>query len=136
MNTPEEATKGRTMPIPLIIFSVTLAAIAQITLKAGMNQVRDSFGVVGADVGSLRAVVSTPLVWGGLMLFGLSAVVWLGVLSRTSLSFAYPFASLTYVIIVLVDRLVLGEEVPALRWGGVLLIIAGILAVARTSTDG
>ena len=101
-----------------------------------MNQVRDSFGVVGADAASLRAVVTTPLVWGGLFLFGLSAIVWLGVLSRTSLSFAYPFASLTYVIIVLVDRLVLGEDVPTLRWGGVLLIIAGILAVARTSTDG
>jgi drug/metabolite transporter (DMT)-like permease len=58
------------------------------------------------------------------------------VLSRTSLSFAYPFASLTYVVIVVVDRLVLGEEVPGLRWAGVALIIAGILAVARTSTDG
>lgn len=123
------------MPIPLILFSVTLAAIAQITLKAGMNQVRDGFGIVGADAGSLRAVATTPLVWGGLVLFGLSAIVWLAVLSRTSLSFAYPFASLTYVIIVLVDRLVLGESVSGLRWAGVLLIIAGILAVARTSPD-
>lgn len=134
--TPTTPTKGRTMPIPLILFSVTLAAVAQITLKAGMSRVRDAYGIVGADTGSLRAVATTPLVWFGLLLFGLSAVVWLAVLSRTSLSFAYPFASLTYVLIVVVDRFVLSEEVPPLRWAGVLLIIAGILAVARTSTDG
>ena len=132
--TPEPTTpKGPPMPIALILASVLLAAVAQVTLKTGMNQVRDAQGVVGADVASLRAVVGTPLVWLGLFLFGLSAVVWLAVLSRTSLSLAYPFASLTYVVIVLVDAFVLDESVPALRWAGVLLIVAGILAVSRTS---
>ena len=81
------------MLIALILCSVGLAALAQITLKAGMNEVRSSFGVVGLGTDSLRAVATTPTVWLGLVLFGLSAVVWLGVLSRVSLSFAYPFAS-------------------------------------------
>jgi drug/metabolite transporter (DMT)-like permease len=71
-------------------------------------------------------------VWAGLVLFGVSALVWLVVLSRASLSFAYPFASLTYVLIVLFDRFWLNESVPALRWGGVALIIAGIVLVAQT----
>ena len=106
------------MLIALILCSVGLAALAQITLKAGMNEVRSSFGVVGLGTDSLRAVVTTPTVWLGLVLFGLSAVVWLGVLSRVSLSFAYPFASLTYVVIVVVDRFVLGQSVPSARWIG------------------
>ena len=63
-----------------------------------------------------------PFVWGGLLLFGISAIVWLVVLSRASLSFAYPFASLTYVLILLFDQFVLKDEVPALRWGGVAFI--------------
>ena len=58
----------------------------------------------------------------GLALFGLSALVWLVVLSRASLSFAYPFAALTYVLILLFDRFVLDEQVPALRWAGVAFI--------------
>jgi drug/metabolite transporter (DMT)-like permease len=58
--------------------------------------------------------------------------VWLAVLSRASLSFAYPFAALTYVLIVLFDRFVLDETVPALRWGGVAFIIVGIILVSRT----
>jgi drug/metabolite transporter (DMT)-like permease len=124
------------MLIALILCSVGLAALAQITLKAGMNEVRSSFGVVGLGTDSLRAVATTPTVWLGLVLFGLSAVVWLGVLSRVSLSFAYPFASLTYVVIVVVDRFVLGQSVPSARWIGVAAIVAGILVIARTSAHG
>jgi drug/metabolite transporter (DMT)-like permease len=120
------------MLIAMILLSVMLAAVAQLTLKQGMNQVREQIGPVGANGASLKAVASTVEVWAGLFLFGLSALVWLAVLSRASLSFAYPFAALTYVLIVLFDRFWLGESVPALRWGGVALIIAGIVLVSRT----
>ncbi|MEW6059493.1 MAG: EamA family transporter [Actinomycetota bacterium] len=122
------------MLIAMILLSVGLAAVAQLMLKHGMNQVNadlapDKFGFDGA---SLRSAVSTAAVWGGLLLFGLSAVVWLVVLSRASLSFAYPFASLTYVLILLSDKLVLGEDVSPMRWGGVALIAGGIFLISRT----
>ena len=65
--------------------------------KHGMNQVTANTGELQLNTHSLKDVASTVAVWGGLLLFGLSAFVWLAVLSRASLSFAYPFASLTYV---------------------------------------
>jgi drug/metabolite transporter (DMT)-like permease len=129
---PHEEKGRRTMLIALILLSVALAAIAQLTLKYGMNQVRDSAGVVQLQGSSLRAIATTPAVWGGLFLFGLSALVWLAVLSRTSLSFAYPFAALTYVLILLFDRFFLHQEVVALRWAGVFCIVTGIVLVAQT----
>ena len=123
------------MLIPLILVSVTLAAVAQLTLKHGMNQVRDSYGVASLNAGSLKAIASTPAVWLGLVLFGVSAIVWLLVLSRASLSFAYPFAAITYILIVVFDRFILDETVPPLRWAGVALIAAGIVLVAQTPHD-
>ncbi len=120
------------MLIGLILFSVLLAAGAQLTLKHGMNQVADNSGVLTLSSASIKDVVSTPAVWAGLILFGLSAIVWLAVLSRTSLSFAYPFASLTYVLILLADRFLLNEQVPLLRWAGVFFIMVGIVLVAQT----
>lgn len=116
------------MLIGLILLSVALAALAQLTLKHGMNQV----GVASLSAGSLKAVATNLSVIGGLAIFGLSAVVWLVVLSRASLSFAYPFASLTYVLILLADKFVLHEEIPILRWTGVFAIMAGIVMVAQT----
>jgi len=118
--------------IALILLSVTLAAVAQITLKHGVDQVVSRSGVLHVSAASLRDVVGTPTIWAGLLLFGLSAAVWLAVLSRTSLSFAYPFASLTYVLILLADRFVLEQTVPPLRWAGVALIVVGIVLVAQT----
>lgn len=127
-------TEGKrpTMLIGLILFSVLLAAGAQLTLKHGMNQVADNTGALKLTSDSIKDVLTTPAVWGGLFLFGLSAIVWLAVLSRTSLSFAYPFASLTYVLILLADRFILNETVPALRWAGVFCIMVGIVLVAQT----
>lgn len=122
----------RTMLIALILVSVALAAAAQLTLKHGMNQVSASTGAFQLTGASFKDVVTTPSVWAGLFLFGLSAFVWLAVLSRTSLSFAYPFASITYVLILLADRLLLREAVPPLRWAGVAFIAVGIVLVAQT----
>jgi drug/metabolite transporter (DMT)-like permease len=120
------------MLIALILASVALAAVAQLTLKYGVNQVTESTGVLKLNGDSIRGVVTAPAVWGGLFLFGLSAAVWIAVLSRASLSFAYPFAALTYVMILLFDRVFLGEQVPPLRWAGVACIAVGIFLVAQT----
>jgi drug/metabolite transporter (DMT)-like permease len=123
-----------TMLIAMILLSVALAAVAQLALKTGMNEVTEklspeSFSLNGP---SLKALVAQPFVWGGLFLFGISAMVWLVVLSRASLSFAYPFASLTYVLILIFDQFVLKDEVPPLRWGGVAFIGIGIFLISRT----
>jgi glycosyltransferase involved in cell wall biosynthesis/multidrug transporter EmrE-like cation transporter len=131
--------RGMIVLVGLILISVLMAATAQLTLKHAMNVVTDH----GATPLSLRApgetirrVVLNPFVWGGLLLFGLSASVWLIVLSRTSLSFAYPFASLTYVLILLFDRFVLRTPVSSLRYAGVALIIAGLVLISRTHHAG
>jgi drug/metabolite transporter (DMT)-like permease len=122
------------MLIVLILLSVTLAAFAQLALKHGMNLVNDEIApkTFSLNGDSLRVVVGQPFVWGGLFLFGLSALVWLVVLSRASLSFAYPFVALTYVLILLFDQFVLDEHVPGLRWAGVAFIGVGIILVSQT----
>ncbi|HEX6008966.1 MAG TPA: EamA family transporter [Actinomycetota bacterium] len=122
------------MLIALILLSVALAAVAQLTLKTGMNHVNDELAPATFSLSgrSLRVLVGQPFVWGGLFLFGVSALVWLVVLSRASLSFAYPFAALTYVSILLFDHFVLNEQVPALRWAGVACIALGIFLISRT----
>ena len=55
-------------------------------------------------------------------------------LSRLDLSVAYPFLALNFVLVTLVARFFLGESVPPLRWLGILVIIGGILLVAKSTT--
>jgi drug/metabolite transporter (DMT)-like permease len=133
VHTPKEGKK-RVMLIGLILLSVGLAALAQLTLKHGMNQVTHAQGgeAAGLNASSLKSIVTNVSVIGGLAIFGISAFVWLLVLSRASLSFAYPFASLSYLMIVLAARFVLHETIPPLRWAGVACIMVGIILVAQT----
>ncbi|MEP7059320.1 MAG: EamA family transporter [Actinomycetota bacterium] len=123
------------MNLLLILISVCLAGTAQVTLKLGVDRVTKAGGGghIALGGGGLKDLATSPVIWGGLALFGVSAIIWLFALSRVDLSFAYPFAALGYVIIVLASLTVLHESVPPLRWAGVALIMAGIVLVARTA---
>jgi len=117
----------------LIFGAVALAAGGQLSLKTGMSQVgrigEESFNQVISIIGR---VISTPMVWIGLVLYGLAAVLWLIVLSRENLSFAYPIFGSTYLIIVFLSWVVLREEVSLLRWLGASFIALGVFLVARS----
>ena len=127
--------EGMGMLVGLILVSVALAALAQLTLKHGMNQVTREGGTpldLGQPLQTARRIGTNVSVWLGLATFVLSAAVWLIVLSKASLSFAYPFASLTYVLILVFDRLVLHQPISGIRYTGVALIIGGLLLISRT----
>jgi drug/metabolite transporter (DMT)-like permease len=133
----ERRRRSKTVLIGLILVSVTLAAVAQLTLKHGMNVVTGNGTEplsLSDPLATVKRIVLTPSVWIGLMIFAVSAAVWLLVLSRVSLSFAYPFASLTYVLILVFDRFVLHQPISGLRYAGVALVIAGLFLISRTHT--
>lgn len=121
------------MMIGLILASVLLAGVAQVTLKVGVNRVTDaSGGSIALDANGIRSLLGSWVVWVGLFVFGVSGVLWLLALSKASLSFAYPFAALGYLVIVAASILILHESVPPLRWAGVGFIVVGIVLVANT----
>jgi multidrug transporter EmrE-like cation transporter len=118
----------------LVVVSVSLATGGHFTLKAAMDRVgRIGTAEVNAFGDTVVRAAKEPRLWLGLFLFGISAIFWLVVLSRVSLSIAYPFAGLSYVGIVLLDRYVLHEPVPPLRWIGVAAIAAGIALVGLST---
>jgi multidrug transporter EmrE-like cation transporter len=128
------ATAGASRPahglisVALILVSVAFATAGQFTLKAAMNRVTEG-SPSSSSVDTLTNAAKEPRLWAGLALFGISAVFWLVVLAKVPLSFAYPFVGLSYIVIVLVARLVLHEHVPTLRWVGVAVVAMGIAIV-------
>lgn len=116
-----------------IFIPVTAAAIGQLILKIGMNQV----GAVQLNNGIIQSFIrmfTNPYVVGGLGFFGLNAFLWLIVLSREKLSFVYPMVAFAYIVTILLSKFVLHEDIPPLRWGGLAVIIVGILMIAKSST--
>lgn len=73
-----------------------------------------------------------PTLLAGVALQAVFFVLYLVVLSRGELSFVAPLAALGLVLTTLMAWGALGETVPARRWAGVLLIVAGSACVVST----
>lgn len=133
-------TSSTIISIAILVVSVGFATAGQLTLKAAM----ESIGRIGTaqvtEAGqTIMRAVKEPLLWIGLVLFGVSALFWLVVLSRVELSLAYPFVGLSYIVVVALARLMFHEHVPTLRWIGVTVIAVGIALIgisSKTATGG
>jgi len=114
----------------LVLVAVVISVLGQLSLKAGVTQV----GAIGSDsppLQTLMQVCTTPLIIVGLGLYVLGAAVWLIVLSRLDLSYAYPLLALNFVLIPLASWILLGEKVSLVRWLGILVICLGLSIVLR-----
>jgi drug/metabolite transporter (DMT)-like permease len=80
----------------------------------------------------ILTVALTPLVTLGLVVYLSGTFFWLISLSRVDLSFAYPFASLNYVLILIISWWLLGEQISLTRLIGVVVICFGVWAISRT----
>ena len=116
----------------LILLSILSGVAGQTVIKMGVSQPGASEAATGL-FSLVNMIVRSPLVLLGLVLYGIGALAWIAVLSRVDLSVAYPFLALNFILVTLSSLLFLGENVPALRWVGVLVICSDILLVARSS---
>ena len=84
--------------LPLILSGVLLNAAAQIVLKQGMRSIGtfaftlENLIPIGIRVGL------NPFVLLGIGFYGISVIVWLLVLSRVDVSYAYPMLSIGYIV--------------------------------------
>ena len=118
--------------IPLILAVVTTNALSQVLLKHGMNTIgRFEFGS-DSLLRMLPVVALNPFVVSGLLVLVFSMGLHLMALSRVELSFAYPFLSVSYVLVLLAGYFWFGEVVNASRIIGVALICCGTFFVARS----
>ena len=116
------------LPLIMIFVNILLGSIGQISLRFGaakLGNLHTGQGIVGSLVSAFRGIF-TPYVFAGLMIYALSAVIWIFVLNQVKLSFAYPMISLSYVIVVLLSALILHERVPLVTIGGLVLITIGV----------
>ncbi len=114
----------------MIIVTVILNTTGQFMLKAGVNKIgKIDFGNL---VASLLKAATNGFILGGFVSYALSAVLWIVILSRTQLSWAFPMVSLSYVITALAAPVLLNETFSYMRLIGILIICLGVFFVSKT----
>jgi len=119
--------------LALIFISVALSAFAQIALKHGMSSAQAQRAVASSEVSGLAAIATNPYIVLGFALYGLGAILWLGVLAKIDVGQAYPFVGLGFVLTMGFGILFLGEAFSLMRAAGTLLVIGGVVLVAHSS---
>jgi drug/metabolite transporter (DMT)-like permease len=113
-------------PVWLLLISVGSATLGQIFFKKGVF-LTGEITLKGSVIGELLKLVFNPFVFSGLVLYVISTILWLIALSKTTLSFVYPFAALIFILVMLSARIVFLEPIPTLRYFGIALICLGFL---------
>ena len=112
-------------PLLLILLSVVSASFGQVLFKKGVL-ITGEVTLKSSILGELLKLLFNPVIFSGLILYVVSTVLWLIALSKTTLNFAYPFTALTFGLVMISSRVIFMENIPALRYFGILLIIIGI----------
>ena len=116
----------------LIFIDVILNVAGQLSLKYGMSQM-GNFSVSLATLPPVFIKAATnPNVLLGVVCYGLGFLVWLIVLAKAEVSYAYPLISLGYVFTAILARLLFGEAVGMQRMAGILITCLGVYIIARS----
>jgi drug/metabolite transporter (DMT)-like permease len=117
--------------IVILLIGLILEAIGVVLLSQGLHEIGRMKEISAVEIGRIigRGVGNRNILFGVLfeaLFFG----VLLYLLSQKDVSLIWPLTSLGFVITALAARLVRHEEVSALRWTGVAIIVVGAALVA------
>ncbi|HBV86041.1 EamA family transporter [Desulfosporosinus sp.] len=111
-------------PLAIALVSILLGATGQFLFRLGMVQYGNV--TVTGIWRQLGSIILTPAIFMGFVCFGVSSILWLVVISRWELSYAYPLVSLGYVIAILYGTILLNEDLTLPKILGCTLILAGM----------
>ena len=114
-----------------ILITVFLNAMAQLLIKRGMiyNEFVFSFSNIFQNI---EKIIFNPFIILGLICMVLSMITHIISLSKFDVSYAFPFISISYVIVFLGGYLLFKEDLNFLRLTGLLVIILGTILIAKS----
>ena len=125
--------KGAGMKIAIIyiLISVLTSTVGQLLLKVGMNSMGSITLSSNQFLSTSWKMATNPHVFIGLVIYLAGTIFWLAALSRVDLSYAYPFASLSYVVMLVASWMMFDEKITLSRFLGTVVIGIGVLLISR-----
>lgn len=103
--------------IGLVVIGGLIGGFGPIYLKKGSDLIKSKkFGAIYKN---------KPLI-AGILIYGLSTIIFIPALSGGELSVLYPFVGLAYVWVCIYSVFMLKEKMTLLKWIGIFIIILGV----------
>lgn len=117
--------------IALVLILVVVISFGQVLMKRGLKNMG---GINLNEVLSAKlfSVIFEKNIFFGIVLYVISTLLWLVILSKVELSFAYPLIALGYVVTAILAKLFFNENITLMRWMGILLVLGGVFLISKT----
>lgn len=120
--------------LAVAVFCILLLVAGQTMLKVGLLKIGGTSFLGGGSLWeNVLKMFSTPYIVLGFVVYGVSAILWLDVLSKLDFSLAFPLVSLTYVFALIIGAFVFREHVNLTRILGVAFILGGLFFIVRSN---
>jgi drug/metabolite transporter (DMT)-like permease len=115
----------------LILVTLAFTVYGQLVLKwqIGMAGPMPD-GAIDRIAFLLRQLLN-PWVFSGFVAAFAASLAWMATMTRFDLSYAYPFMSLAFVIVMAISVLFLNEPLPVTRVLGTLCVVGGLFLITR-----
>ena len=112
----------------MLFFAIFAAVTGQVLMNTGLKQIGP---ISGVNVSVFFKMIFQPLVFGGIVSYGVGFIAYLFALTKLDQSFAYPMFALGYVIVPVFNWLVFHEPFSVLRLIGIFLVLGGVTLISR-----
>jgi len=127
----EGLKSGFLLVFSLIVLTSLCDTINQLFLKSAINSLEFSPSLsIRKIIKFIIHLIRVPRLWFSLFFSVISLCIWLVVLSKADLNFAFSLDSVHYIFIAMASRFVLKEKVGCRRWIGTVFIVIGIVFVS------
>ena len=123
-----EITRLRLKTALFVVIVVLSNAFGDFFMKRGMPPESQ----LSSPAGYIAALLQ-PWVALGVALLILWQMSRLALLSWADLSYVLPVTAIGYVVVALIGKVLLNEQITALRWTGIVLIVVGVALVSAGS---
>jgi drug/metabolite transporter (DMT)-like permease len=114
-----------------IFFTLILTVYGQLILKWRLNRFPPFPETFSEQLRYLGSALLDLYILSSFAAAFLASLTWIAALTRFQLSYAYPFMSLSFVLVMIISYFILNEP---LTWGkvaGVILIVAGLFIASK-----
>lgn len=113
------------------IFSLLLFALSLATGQIFFKFVAQTSEPLNS-LNNILMLVTNAWFHAALVCYGMSTILWIYILQKVPLSFAYPFVAIGFILVPLFAWLIFGEVLKLKYFLGVLFIIIGLLTISFT----
>jgi len=115
-----------------ILGTIIFTVYGQVVIKWQVGQAGTMPSGLDEKLFYLLRVTANPWVISSLIAAFVAFLCWVGALSKFELSVAYPFVSLSFVLVMLMSAVIFNESITVSKVVGITLIILGIVVGSRT----